>query len=350
LVVVALFAFGELTPDIHVGEKARRDYRARLNFSCEDRDNIDVASLLERHLQPNVYDEDMTALVQLEADVNRFLDAVSRAATVSAIPQPVSSAWPGIGEREFQVLKQDLTPSTRESVRQAIAEIFSDIKTTGVMDEIRRQQEDLEHSSLKDIVVRSRANGQERKIEWKETLIAEKDKMEDALRKRFRISFGDSRHGLMNVLVPALSGRIHPTLRYNERESVVMKNRAVRLASQQLAAGERYRKSIKEGDSILSLGEEATPAKIYELSMEHHLFEASRPLQSRLTLLAGLAVAAGLFNVLFFVFFLRLPGTSVERPARFLVLGGIAFVTIVLTEWFLVMGWSLYLVDRKSVV
>jgi putative nucleotidyltransferase with HDIG domain len=344
---VFILNFGEPPLDIRVGEVARRDYRARVTFSCRDLEATEQQRTRKADREPNVYrfspetlDSTRNACLAalrklLLTDHTQGPEPAEKSKEVAEAPASPVETHTKLTDVQLAALRSALTP-LGDSAAEALKRLFADPSLTIV---IRNQDYENEINQYDHLWVNMILNVKEpaKRLSIYDTIPLD-TKLPSVLESLVSREFKEMRPEDQKLLNEFLLERFRdPTLQYSEKDTKEAREKA-------RAQVEPIKKTINQGETILPAGSIATEARILELDAERHEFFGTQPLSARVKRIIGSALLLGLIFAGFGMYLYGLHGRALRAPRRLACMGALCLVMIIMGKALAYTGWSVLLV------
>ncbi len=289
--VVALVVLGRPPLDIRPGERARRDYRARIYFEIDDIEATRSAREQAEQRVIRTYVDRSDEMLERKRDIKRFLQKLSSTPPAQALYNEAWELW-GLAAKEVDALHKGLKGDRGKQIVGQMDSLFAEAADRDLWDVETRKQEYSKNRYRIKVIHPGAAEPEERSV-WDPIALPE------GLESHFTISLGglavladDPVFG--QILIKALTRRVAPTLVLDENRT----NEDIARAARDV---QPEQKEIFKDTIILRRGERATEQAVMELRREAGVYareEAPGVLAELRNVGATIFIVGMLFGVL----------------------------------------------------
>jgi len=324
---------GEPPLDIRQGEVAKRDYRARVDFTCRDLDATEQLRLRESDRMPNVYRYSPEVL---DTARNSCIGVVRGLLGKTGEP---GAARPGeasaLGPEQWDALRSALTPMGEEAVN-ALKRIFSDPPLTMVIRDQEYSNEIQQYGQGYISIILKEGQPAKRVNIYETVPLDEKLPivLGDLVSKEFKQLGAEDQANLTELIVERFKDL---TLQYSEKDTKQARDEARKQVKW-------LTKKIGKGETLLPAGAVATEARILELDEERREFFRAQPASARLKRMVGIALLLGLLCFGFALYVYGFHGQILKGSPRLGLMALLCIGLLILAKVLVYAGWPVLLV------
>ncbi len=331
--IVFILNFGEPPLDIRFNEVARRDYRARVSFSCRDLEATEQQRTRKADREPNVYKYSAEVLDAARnaslAAMRAFLGKTEDGSVLRPGESTLFSA------EQIEQLRAAVTPMGEAAV-EALKRVFTGPALGLVIRDQEYQNEIYQYDHLWINVIQKEGQPPTR-VSIYDTVTMEEELpgvLESLVAKEFKDLNPEVQALLAGLIIEKLRA---PTLQYSKKDTELAREKA----SEQV---EPVMKTFNPGETILPAGALATSSRILELDEERRQFSKTQPLSARVKRTVGSALLLGLLCFGFGLYLYGFHGHMLRVTPRMCLLAGLCLAMVILAKLLAYAGWSVLLV------